>query len=493
MASEMVLDWVELEFQSVKFGDKRLNQRLKLCVSQAARMGESTPDRARSKGELKATYRFVDNSRVNMDEILAAHNQSARERCTTQKRVYLVQDTTEIDVTKPRQQVEGAGPLGTDKRRGFFYHPLYAISEDGLPLGIVDQVIWTRDLNSLEVPAKERAAERKRACFEEKESCRWLELMQSGEQLARSLPDTHFIMVSDSESDIGELLCEARDLPQNYDFIIRQCHPHLIDSARDSATGQDLEGRTVDEALSNAAWRGTRTVKIAQRGDPEMPEDKKRARRQARVSREAVLKFKAITVTITGARRPGGGSLEPTTVNVVEVLEENPPPGETPIRWVLFTSLPIESTEEVEAVIDGYSMRWPVELYFKTLKSGLKIEDMKYETLDRYLIAFSMLSVVAWRVEYLKEAARSDPDSSCEKYFAPGEWMAIKIFLTRRPVDPTKPPTMREFMISIAQLGGYINKKSQGDPGSKTIWRGMSRFETIVEAYAAFCQSNCGV
>jgi hypothetical protein len=41
--------------------------------------------------------------------------------------------------------------------------------------------------------------------------------------------------------------------------------------------------------------------------------------------------------------------------------------------------------------------------------SGLKIEDMKYETLDRYLVAFSILSVVAWRIEYLKGATRSDP------------------------------------------------------------------------------------
>lgn len=178
---------------------------------------------------------------------------------------------------------------------------------------------------------------------------------------------------------------------------------------------------------------------------------------------------------------------------MVEALEENPPEGEAPIRWVLFTTLPIPTVEDIESVLDGYCKRWAVELYFKTLKSGLKIEDMKYETLDRYLVAFSMLTVVAWRVEYLKGATRSDPDSSCEKYFTQGEWMAIMIFLTRRRVDPTKPPTMKVFMTSIAQLGGYINKKSRGPPGSKTIWRGMSRFETIVEAYAAFSQMTCGV
>jgi len=40
---------------------------------------------------------------------------------------------------------------------------------------------------------------------------------------------------------------------------------------------------------------------------------------------------------------------------------------------------------------------------------------------------------------------------------------------------------------------GYINKKSQGPPGSKTLWRGMAQFETIVDAYRIFLPMTCGV
>lgn len=488
----MIANWVSEEFKTISLGDKRLNERLKLCVSQAAGIGESTPDRAKSSADLKATYRLVDNPKVNMHEILSCHNQSAIDRCGKHDRVFLVQDTTEIDLTKPKQRVRGAGPLGTDKRHGFFYHPLYAVAEGGLPLGVVDQVIWTRDSESLDKPAKERKAERKKACFEEKESHRWLDMAQSGEQIARSLPQVQFVMVADSESDIGEVFCEASELPDNYDFIIRQSRQHSINLAVDSATGEAITAATVDEALAQAQWRGERVVSVGGRDAPTLPDDKKRARKQARISREATLSIRAITVTIAGPRRSGGGSLEDVTVQVVEALELNPPAGDVPIRWVLFTTLPIATVADLIDVLDGYCERWIVELYFKTLKSGLKIEDMKYETLERYGVAFSMLTVVAWRVEYLKGATRSDPDSSCEKYFATSEWIAIMAFL-RRPVDRTKPPTMREFMISIAQLGGYINKKSQGDPGSKTIWRGMARFDTIIEAFAAFNQMTCGV
>ena len=106
--------------------------------------------------------------------------------------------------------------------------------------------------------------------------------MQSGEQSARSLPETNFVTVTDSESDIGELLCEAADLPDNYDFILRQARQHSIALVTDSADGKQLDASLVDEALSQATWRGKRTVNVGRREAPQRPDDKKRARKQAR-------------------------------------------------------------------------------------------------------------------------------------------------------------------------------------------------------------------
>lgn len=487
-----IADWVEQELKDLDCGDKRLQNRVKLCVTQAASMGESTPHRSRGAAALKATYRLMDNSKVTMDAILDQHHQASIERCAQHQRVYFVQDTTEVDLTKPKTVVQGAGPLATDRRRGFFYHPLHAFSERGIALGVVDEVLWTRDERSLERSAAERKAERQRACFEEKESCRWLEMMQSGEQIARANPSTHFTMVADSEADISELLCQAEELPENYGFIIRAGKQHNILQAADSATGHPLQAAGIEEALATASWRGRRSVSVGGRDAPVLPDDKKRGRKQAKTARQAELRFRAITITLAGPQRPGGGRLANVRMGVVEALETNPPEGEEPIRWVLLTSLAVDSVEQIEAVLDGYCMRWNVELYFKTLKSGLKIEEMKYETLERYVKAFSLVTIVAWRVEYLKGATRAEPTAPCSKYFEPHEWIAIMAFLRRSKIDPTAPPMMLEFMTSIAELGGYINKKSQGPPGSKTIWRGMMRFDTIVEAFAAFNQMTCG-
>ena len=488
----LIANWIENEFVSIDLGDQRLNKRLKTCVAQFSRMGQSIPERCRSKADVKATYRFTDNEKVNMCSILEEHNRASRQRCRGNTRVYLIQDTTEIDLTKPKNQVAGAGPLGTKKRRGFFYHPLYAVNQDGISLGMIDQIIWERDDQSLEKTAKERKEDRKKACFEEKESSRWKEMLQSGEQFARTEPDTEFIMVADSEADMTELFNEAKDLCRNFDFVIRAGRKHTIVDATDLSNAEAITAKTLAEALPQAQVRLTREIDIGPREAPVLPDDKKRRRKQGRQSRSAFLSIRSMRVTIRGTRCPDGGKLDDASVNIVEAIEESPSESDVPVHWVLYTTLPAETEDQINDVLDVYCQRWSIETYFKTLKDGMKVEDMKYETLSRYQVAFAMLSVVAWRVEHLKSAARHDSDCSCEKYFTTDQWKAIVMFVTQQPPDPQQPPTVGEFLTIIAVLGGYINKKSQGPPGSKTIWRGMSQFETITQAYRVFSQISCG-
>lgn len=120
--------------------------------------------------------------------------------------------------------------------------------------------------------------------------------------------------------------------------------------------------------------------------------------------------------------------------------------------------------------------------------------ELKYETLDRYLTALSMLMLVAWRVEYLKGAARHDPEGSCEDYFSAAEWQPAYLVYTDGDDPPSEPLTITEFMLMIAELGGWQRKKGQGPPGSMTIWRGLRRMEAYADAFQAFqkAKSRCG-
>jgi hypothetical protein len=479
----MVAAWVESEFASLDLRDERRDKRARIIVDSLAQICESQPEAAKSRAALRANYRFVDNPNISPEAILQAHNQASIDRTAQHDSIILAQDTTVIDLTKPNRQVRGAGPLESVDKRGLFLHPLYAMTESGLPLGIVDQVIWTREQIHTELTKAEKERLRKQTVFEEKESSRWLAMFQSGEQIARANPTTNYTVVGDSESDICELFAEAAQLPENCDFVIRGCQNRAVVDCG--------EATNIDQALQDAEVCFTSEVTVSER--VQVISSEKRARRKSRSARVAQIGVRAREVTIRGPARPGG-SLPNAKFNVVEAIELDPPDGEEPIRWVLFTTLSIGSILEIERVISAYAVRWQIELYFKTLKSGLRIEKLKYETLDRYLTALSMLMIVGWRVEHLKGAVRHDPDASCEEYFTAAEWEPAYLVYNDGGGLPMEPLTISEFMLMIAELGGWQRKKSQGPPGSTTIWRGLRRMEAYADAFQAFkrAKPRCG-
>jgi hypothetical protein len=471
----MVAAWVPQELAGLSLSDARRHRRAERILDDLAQMSQSQPEAAKSTAALKAQYRFIANPRVSQDAILEAHNQAAIKRTTEYRCVILVQDTTSVDVTRPTTQVKGAGPLESEDKRGFFLHPLYAISEDGIPLGIVDQVNWTRESIQTDLTKAQKERVRKQEVFEEKESQRWLAMFQSGEQIARAHPQTEYIVVGDSESDICELFAEVGELPGNCHFVVRGCQNRAV---KDGGTATN-----VDEVLAGARVRFIDEVEISERVSKIAGET--RPRRKSREPRTARISVRVAHVTLRGPARPGG-KLPDVPLNVVEAVELDPPAGEEPIRWVLLTTLGINSIAEIRRVLTTYTQRWQIELYFKTLKSGLRIEDMRYETLDRYLTAVSLSSIVAWRVEYLKGVARHDSETSCEKYFAPEEWQPAYLVYKGDGKLPAEPPSTSEFLLIIAELGGWQRKKHRGPPGSMTLWRGIRRMEAYAEAFRAF-------
>jgi IS4 transposase len=472
----MALQWIEEEFSTLDLNDKRRERRARIIVEQLSTMADSTPDACRDNAALEATYRFADNAAISPEAILVSHRQAAISRSAACDMVILAQDTTVIDLTKPKLQVKGAGPLESNDKFGFFFHPLYAISEQGVPLGIVDHVTWVRDPIRDDLTRSERAAQRRQACYEEKESYRWLEMFQSGEQIARANPQTHYVHVADSESDIYELFLEIESQAENHDFILRGCQNRSLVQHEDAPD-------SIDKALARCEILSECEVNISERTS--MISDETRPRRKSRSARIATVGIRATTVTMRGPSR-AGGRLGNVTLNVVEAIELDPPEGEESIRWVLFTSLPIETIIEVQRVVSRYSLRWGIELFFKTLKSGLGIEKLKYETIERYLTASSLMLVVAWRVEQIKVAARVDGDASCEKYFESAEWKPAYMVAKKTRVLPPTAPTMEEFVLLLAKLGGYLKKKGQGPPGSTTLWRGLRKLEAYRDAYIAF-------
>ena len=137
--------WIGAELATADFGDKRLDKRLGLIVEElGANPNLSIPAATDSRAEMEGAYRFFGNDKVSPEKILQPHFNATRERISQADFVLLVQDTSDINLTRPNQQIKGAGPMDSEARRGCFLHPLQAFTLDGLPLGSVWQKAWAR-------------------------------------------------------------------------------------------------------------------------------------------------------------------------------------------------------------------------------------------------------------------------------------------------------------------------------------------------------------
>jgi hypothetical protein len=164
---------------------------------------------------------------------------------------------------------------------------------------------------------------------------------------------------------------------------------------------------------------------------------------------------------------------------VIEVCEVNAPPGHTPIRWVLYTSLPIATFDDAWQVIEYYEKRWLIEEWHKALKTGCNVAERQLKTKEGLEAFTGLLSVVAVRLLQLKSAARTEPNRPAHE-LVPPLWLKMLAAKLKKPIDLQK-MTIREFYRGVAKLGGFLGRKSDGEPGWITIWRGWQKLQLVVD------------
>jgi hypothetical protein len=467
----MIAPWAKEESAGVHFGDERLDDRMAILLSDLGnRPVLSIPAACGGRAETKAAYRFFDNDKVLFEKVIEPHIARTKDRMAAQKIVLLVQDTTEVVLTRPEQVVEGVGELD-GARRGFLLHEVQAFVPDGTPLGTA----WAEVLNRTEgvshATAAEKRQQRKQTPIEEKESFRWLTGLREVREIAQELPTVQCVCVADSEADIYEVFAEPRGKYPVH-WLIRAC--------QDRATDGDKGQRLRDRALAKPVLY---EVKLLIRGRSAKTTAEDRARRQNRETRRANVEVRAARVTLRAPSRHDR-KLPPVTVNVVLVREPDPPAGETPVEWILVTTLPIDTLERVRTIVEYYCVRWSIEILFRTLKSGCRIERRRFEHIDRVLPCVGLYLIVAWRVLFVCRMGRSCPDVDCEAIFEPSEWKAVWVAV-KREQPPKKPPRLAEMVHLIASLGGYV-ERSRSEPGTQTLWIGLQRMNDLAWAWDAF-------
>jgi len=484
----MVEPWITQEMDTLDLEDQRLDKRLTEVLSQLSRHPTaSIPSACGGYAEMAAAYRLFDNDKVHFDNVLQPHIDATRRRLAEQPVVVLPQDTTEIELTRPEQQVVGAGPLDDGPRRGVFLHLLHAFTPDGTPLGTVHGAVWARP-DSPPPKKSQRASRRKHTPIEAKESYRWIEGFRHACAEAQRAPKTHFVSLADSEGDIYELLAETQDRPGNLDWIVRACQDRALtgedagEAGEAEAPGPGLAAAGVRQQVLKEKVLFTQTIRVRGRRAKVGCED--RGRRQPRRSRTAEVEVRAARVVLRPPWRPDR-KLPEVTVNVVWVREIHPPADDVPVEWMLLTSLPIDEPEQVRQVIQYYCVRWMIEIAFRTLKSGCRVEQRRFEHVNRLLPCLAVYLIVTWRTLYVCRLARALPEVSCELIFEPAEWKSVYRVVRRQP-PPEAPPHLSEMAGMVAQLGGYVNRKRADKPGPQTIWLGLQRLHDIALCWQLF-------
>lgn len=460
------MTWIEQELATVDLGDKRLDKRMAILLDRfASKPTASIPAACRGGAEIQAAYRFFNNESVTAEGVLEPHREATLRRIREHEVALLAQDTTELDFTRKQEVVEGAGPLNYEQRAGFLCHPLFAVTPERLPLGTIHAKVWGRDP---EDPHKKER--RKYTPFEEKESHRWLESYRRACEVAEACPNTTIVSMSDREGDIYECLMEGKGSANEKKaaWIARSCQDRKL---VDRGEGCDaMAHKTIREAVAASDVLGQVRVRLP--------------KREKRKAREATLQVQACRVWLNAPYRKGK-KLSNVKVNAVLVREVNAPEDEEPIEWLLLTSLPVSTFDQAYRVVSYYCCRWQIEIFFRVLKSGCKVEQLQLEKDERLIPCVMLYMIVAWRTMMVTMLGRECPDLSCDVMFEEHEWKSVYTIIKKTPA-PSEPPPLGEFVSMVAQLGGYLGRKGDGPPGPQTIWIGLQRMGDFALAWLAF-------
>lgn len=430
------------QWAAVDLGDARLNARaveIAGCMAQAP--AASLPTQMGDPSVLKAAYRLLDNESVTHQALSLPHWEATRRKAQEQPVVLLVQDITHLDYTHYGKTMEGLSPIGNGKGKGFLMHSTLAVvPTPRAVLGLAHQIIFKR------VPMPEGQYRRKRPKAE-RESRVWSEAIKA---IGHPPASTRWVIVADRAADDTGFLVTCRD--DGYAFCVRMAYEHcLTPPGPDHAT----------LLTTTRSWQPVVGKVISLRGKGGRPA------RQARL----LISFGQVCLRVP---KKNGSPLQ---VWMVRVWEPDPPPEIDALEWFLATNVPVETAGDALERIDWYTCRWLIEDYHQCLKTGCAVERRDLEEADRIERLIGFLGPIAAHLLALREKARLNPDRPAQEVVDP---FLVKMLALRQKL-PSSEMSVATFWRSVAQLGGYLGRRRDGDPGWKTLWRGYTLLQTLAE------------
>jgi len=453
-------DWARNEFAHAKLTDQRLVKRLMTITTDFAQHPTAPiPQACGSWDKTKAAYRFFDNDVVAPEAILAAHAQATRQRMQPHPLVLCVQDTTTLNYST-HPQTQGLGPISNnrDKTLGLFLHSTLALTPSGQPLGLLQAQVWARSRRHF----GRSSHQRNRTPRAQKESQKWMDSLTACQALAAQCPDTTLVNVADREGDLYDLFQQALapSAGPAVHLLVRAQHDRQVVHPQ------------------NYLWDFLAAQPLRARLKIKVP------RKDGQPGRLATLAIRFAPVTL----RPPclKEDQPPLTLWTVEAREVRPPKGAKPICWRLLTTLPVATAEAAVEKVRWYAQRWQIEVLHKVLKSGCQVEQRQLETTARLRRVVMVDLIVAWRVLGLCKAGRETPAGLASDWLDAQEWQALWSYMHPQTQPPRRPPNVRQTVRWIAQLGGFLGRRRDGEPGPIVVWRGLQQLRAITAAWKRF-------
>lgn len=463
---------IALEFAGAELGDARRTRRAMLIAERwSAAPALSFPKMAADDAELQGLYGFHDNEDVDPAAVLEPHRIQTRERiiASGESLVLVLHDTTSFSFGGAVHR-EDMGWLAKNQQ-GFFAHFALAISADSSrrPLGVVGLSTHMRPRLKPEKNATTHV--RAPATDPKRESLRWPQLVRATEDFLRGAAAR--VHVCDREADTYEMLSEYEAQSARHVTRVRETkRPAIV-----------LDDERLATKVRGAAERSVavigRSAALSRRTKSTLPNvNKLHPPRDGRIAR---LEFAASRVRIAKPKQHPNNELLPhIDVNLVHVREVDAPDNAEAVEWLLYTTEPIETAEDVLRVVDYYRARWMIEELFKAIKSGCEYEKKQLGSTHGLLVALSICVPVAWQMLLLRHQSRAAPDAAAETVLSPDRLSALRMIAREEISDR---PTAHEVYRAIAMIGGY-NKWKKTPPGWQALSDGLEKLLFAEEVLA---------
>lgn len=423
-------EWMYRQFSSIKVNDARLKKRaVDIAIGCAQRPEESLAGRFEGWEELKASYRFFSNPKITHQVLQEPHYDHVLNKARySEGLVLFIQDGSELLFNSHRWTF-GLGPTADSCGNGFMFHSClvakYHESGETEMMGLGYQELWVRPED--------------KSVNESKESEVWLRTLEK-----MGPPASNWVSVGDRANDIYEFLDHAERL--GWKYVVRARHNRRV----------EING----EQTRLFSWIRKQTAKCTSKLCVKAKGEE--------LSGEVTLQVTWLKAKLL----PPGDAGSPAAKEVTYIRVWCP---ERPsLEWLLITNLPVNHAEDALRVVRIYRRRWLIEDYHKAIKTGFRIEDNQLKQATRIFALFGMISVIATQLLAIREHCRLSPTTPVEEK-VPRTW----IILVERYLR-VKLKTVRDFWHAVARMGGFIGRKSDGEPGWQTIWKGYKRLQDML-------------